>query len=144
MHLVGTEGVVYGVDASAEMLARATRRWGNRPQLHLCQDWYGEGSPAAAGELDAVLFSYSLTMAPSVGVALDRAVRDLRPGGWLGAVDFLSTVGPVGRSLLGRYPLEMGTHLRDAVANRIAEPTLSIERRSWCGLWRWFLLGGRV
>ena len=97
-----------------------------------------------AGELDAVLFSYSLTMAPSVGVALDRAVRDLRPGGWLGAVDFLSTVGPVGRSLLGRYPLEMGTHLRDAVASRIAEPTLSIERRSWCGLWRWFLLGGRV
>ena len=40
------------------------------------------------GPLDVATFSYSLTMIPDWYAALDQAIRNLRPGGALGVVDF--------------------------------------------------------
>ena len=47
------------------------------------------------GEVDAVLFSYSLSMIPPFEEVLERARLDLRPGGRIAVVDFLDAWGPV-------------------------------------------------
>lgn len=42
----------------------------------------------AMGPVDAITFSYSLTMIPDWFLALERALANLKPGGILGVVDF--------------------------------------------------------
>jgi S-adenosylmethionine-diacylgycerolhomoserine-N-methlytransferase len=44
--------------------------------------------PPDGRPVDAVFFSYSLTMIPEWFRAVDNAVAMLKPGGWLGSVDF--------------------------------------------------------
>jgi len=93
-------GLLYGLDASHEMLetaARSIARQGGRA---------GDGRPAIvlrqglAEELDArrmfgrdapfdtVFFSYCLSMIPTWPGAIDAALENLRPGGTLIIVDF--------------------------------------------------------
>jgi S-adenosylmethionine-diacylgycerolhomoserine-N-methlytransferase len=71
-------------------LLEATRRriehngWGNvRTALADATTYEPEGGP-----VDAVTFSYSLTMIPDWFAALERAAGWLRPGGTIGVVDF--------------------------------------------------------
>jgi S-adenosylmethionine-diacylgycerolhomoserine-N-methlytransferase len=79
---------VYLVDLSPSLLQRAARRIAERGWQHVhtvvadaCT--YRPPEPA-----DVVLFSYSLTMIPDWHAALLNAHAALRPGGWIGVVDF--------------------------------------------------------
>jgi S-adenosylmethionine-diacylgycerolhomoserine-N-methlytransferase len=80
---------VYLVDLSQSLLdvARkrvAEHRWSN---VRICQADATSFQPS--GELvDVVTFSYSLTMIPDWFTALEHAWRLLKPGGWIGVVDF--------------------------------------------------------
>jgi ubiquinone/menaquinone biosynthesis C-methylase UbiE len=85
---VGPAGQVVGVDASAAMLARARarvrrRRWAN---VHLVQADAGAGDPACTG-MDAVLFTYSLSIIRDWRRAWDSALAALHQGGRVAVVD---------------------------------------------------------
>ncbi len=80
---------VYLVDLTDSMLRVAKKRietngWTN---VETRQDdattWKPEDGP-----VDAILFSYSLTMIPDWFAAVDRAYEALKPGGLIGVVDF--------------------------------------------------------
>lgn len=79
---------VYVVDLATSLLDVARRRAGERGWSNIetvCAD-VCEFTPARP--VDVVTFSYSLTMIPDWFAALERAWDLLRPGGWLGVVDF--------------------------------------------------------
>jgi S-adenosylmethionine-diacylgycerolhomoserine-N-methlytransferase len=86
---------VFGIDASDQMLktARAAvARVGLAGRIRMARCLADELDPAATFGLgapfDAIVFSYTLSMIPDWGRALERAVEVLRPAGVLAVVDF--------------------------------------------------------
>jgi S-adenosylmethionine-diacylgycerolhomoserine-N-methlytransferase len=80
---------VFLVDLSLSLLdvARqrvADHRWSN---VRICESDATTFRPACE-TVDVVTFSYSLTMIPDWFAALEQAWRLLKPGGWIGVVDF--------------------------------------------------------
>jgi S-adenosylmethionine-diacylgycerolhomoserine-N-methlytransferase len=85
----------FGVDASGQMLATATRRItarGLAPRIALAAGLAEQldpkimfGTPLA---FDKIFFSYSLSMMPRWHLALDAAFNHLKPAGGLHVVDF--------------------------------------------------------
>ncbi len=79
-------GRVELVDLCAPLLEQARARAANRPNVHIVAGDATSHAPAAP--VDAVYFSYSLSMIPDWFEAIDNALRMLRPGGMVGVVDF--------------------------------------------------------
>jgi S-adenosylmethionine-diacylgycerolhomoserine-N-methlytransferase len=86
---------VFGIDASDQMLktARAAvARVGLAGRIRMARCLADELDPAATFGLgapfDAIVFSYTLSMIPDWGRALERAVEVLKPAGVLAVVDF--------------------------------------------------------
>lgn len=86
---------LYGIDASAEMLATARaklRRQIIGGRVALAQGFGETLDPRASfgfdGKFDAVVISYALSMIPAWQEVVLRAIDLLRPGGTLAIVDF--------------------------------------------------------
>jgi S-adenosylmethionine-diacylgycerolhomoserine-N-methlytransferase len=85
---------IFGIDASNEMLktARAAiARAGLSGRVRVERCLAEELDPATFGlseSFDAIVFSYTLSMIPDWGGAVDRAAEVLKPGGALVIVDF--------------------------------------------------------
>jgi S-adenosylmethionine-diacylgycerolhomoserine-N-methlytransferase len=81
-------GPVWAVDLCPPLLAKCRERIAARgwPRVEAVEADATVWTPPRP--LDAVLFSYSLTMIPPWRAALDRALANLRPGGVIGVVDF--------------------------------------------------------
>ena len=96
--LVGAEGLVCGIDASPEMVARARRKASRaRVQIDFVQG-AAESLPFADGQFDAVLSSMMLHHLPA-SVRRQCALevrRVLKPGGRVFAVDFTTAPGQKG------------------------------------------------
>jgi S-adenosylmethionine-diacylgycerolhomoserine-N-methlytransferase len=94
LNRLAPDAVLYGVDASSEMLLTAEsnlRRAGLPGRVALRQGLAEELRHGAIGPergFDAVFFSYALTMIPPWSEAVEAAIRVLRPGGRLHIVDF--------------------------------------------------------
>lgn len=88
--------------------------------------------------VDAVLFSYSLSMIPPFTEVLERARLDLRPGGRIAVVDFLDARSPVGFGLRRSHVLLGGERLETL---RRLFPSHRADVRS-TGLWRYFVFAG--
>ena len=118
---------LHGLDASALMLRTARsrlRRAGLGNRVDLRQGLAEELDRRAFGlerPFDQMLFSYSLSMMPAPPEALERAWRDLAPGGRVWVVDFSDLAGlpgPVAGALrrwLGLFHVRTGAHLREAL-----------------------------
>lgn len=74
------------VDLCEPLLARAAARARSWPNVHAVVADACTYQPSAP--VDAVYFSYALTMIPDWREAIDNALRMLKPGGCLGVVDF--------------------------------------------------------
>jgi len=86
---IATLKKVYVVDLAGSMLAVARRRaerrgWTNVETVEADVTTFRP----AEGQADVVTFSYSLTMIPDWFAAIDNAWAILKPGGWIGVVDF--------------------------------------------------------
>jgi S-adenosylmethionine-diacylgycerolhomoserine-N-methlytransferase len=77
------------VDLSPSLLQVARQRVAERgwSNVRICQADATSFQPPG-GTVDVVTFSYSLTMIPDWFAALEQAWRLLKPGGWIGVVDF--------------------------------------------------------
>ena len=92
---VGVDGAVLGVDASAEMAARASARADPLPQAEAVRADAGTLA-LATDAVDAVLASLSLSTTPAARAALEEAARVLRDGGRLVVADGYAPTGPLG------------------------------------------------
>jgi S-adenosylmethionine-diacylgycerolhomoserine-N-methlytransferase len=119
---------LYGVDASATMLATArtaVTRAGLAERIRL-QSGLAEG-PGWHGSFgldtlfDIELFSYSLSMMPNWEAALDTAITNLRPGGTIAIVDFWDQRGlPIWFARALRAWLHLfGVHPRTDLLDRL-------------------------
>ena len=86
---VATLGQLTLVDLCPSLLAQARRRWSRSPNVAVVEANACFWRPDLA--VDAVYFSYALTMIPDWQAAVDNALAMLRPGGRLGVVDFTVT-----------------------------------------------------
>ncbi|WP_295882038.1 trans-aconitate 2-methyltransferase [uncultured Thiohalocapsa sp.] len=74
------------VDLCGPLLAEARRRFADQVNVHVTEADACTWRPETP--VDAVYFSYALTMIPDWRAALDNALAMLKPGGVLGVVDF--------------------------------------------------------
>jgi S-adenosylmethionine-diacylgycerolhomoserine-N-methlytransferase len=77
------------VDLTPSLLRVADRRireqgWSNVSTVRADVTQYAPPQ----GQVDLITFSYSLTMIPAYRQAIDHALSLLKPGGWIGVVDF--------------------------------------------------------
>jgi len=81
------------VDLCAPLLEEARQRTAGMDQVHISEADACTWRPAEP--VDAVYFSYALTMIPDWAAAMDNAIAMLKPGGVLGVVDFyVSSAAP--------------------------------------------------
>jgi ubiquinone/menaquinone biosynthesis C-methylase UbiE len=86
LEAVGPTGTVVGIDASATMLARASRRADHR--VRLVHGDAGEVGVLLRGQLfDALLCTYALSVMAPWQTAWEQAFSLLRPGGRAAVVD---------------------------------------------------------
>lgn len=99
------------VDLCPALLLEARRRWCEAANVSVIEADAGVWRPAAP--VDAVYFSYALTMIPDWRQALANALAMLRPGGRLAVVDF--TLGAhqsrLARAFWRRWFAHDGVHL---------------------------------
>jgi S-adenosylmethionine-diacylgycerolhomoserine-N-methlytransferase len=95
LHRLHPAAKLYGLDASARMLATAGRSMVRRnfaAAIMLCQCLAEDLSHQKVFEsdepFDVIFFSYSLSMMPTWPAALDAAMANLKPGGRIYIVDF--------------------------------------------------------
>lgn len=131
---------VVGIEPSAPMRRRALARLERHSLAGVVDlDPRPYGSHAAfEGAADAVLFSYSLSMIPPFEEVLDRARKDLRPGGRIAVVDFLDARGPM-RFGLRRSHVFLGSERLSALRRLFPRHHEAIRS---VGLWSWFLFEG--
>jgi len=133
---------VIAVEPSPDMRHRAQRRvaklaasarvtWDTRP--------YGTPSSTRAN-VDAVVFSYSLSMIPEFESAVERAEVDLAPGGQIAVVDFVSARWRPFGDFLTRCHVDLGEERLEFLQQRFPQHTLSLRRGP---LWSYFLFWGR-
>jgi S-adenosylmethionine-diacylgycerolhomoserine-N-methlytransferase len=132
---------VIGIEPSAPMRERAERRIARSGLVdRVALDPRPYGTHAGyERRVDAILFSYSLTMIPPYREVLQQAARDLRAGGRLVVVDFLDARAPVSWGLTASHVFLGGERL---AALRRLFPDHDARVRS-AGLWRYFLFVGR-
>jgi S-adenosylmethionine-diacylgycerolhomoserine-N-methlytransferase len=74
------------VDLCEPLLEQARFKWQGYEQIHL---HVGDATSFRTPEpVDVAYFSYALTMIPDWFQAIENAIDNLKPGGWLGVVDF--------------------------------------------------------
>ncbi len=133
-----------GVDVSADMLRRATRRTTSfSKRVFLFEKPYTTGSFNLSVRPDVVCCSYALTMFnPGWEEALDRAWLDLPPGGLIAVADFHDTSSHFFRRWMARNHVRMDGHLLPALTKRFEPVTLDV-RPAAGGLWQYFVFVGR-
>ena len=133
---------VVGIEPSAAMRRRAAeriRRRGLDSAVALDPRAYGTHAEYE-GQAHRILFSYSLSMIPPFGDVLERARRDLVPGGRLVVVDFLDATGPVAAGLR-RSHVHLGSGRLDALVRLLPAHEVRIGS---VGLWRFYRFVGEA
>jgi len=124
------------VDLCPPLLEVARRRWGAAPNVEVVQGDACTWRPPdlQTAPLDAVVFSYSLTMIPDWSAAIDNALALLKPGGRLAVVDFTLAPGQgaIARAFWRHWFRHDGVRLDarhpERLAQRLPEHTLSYHR----------------
>ncbi len=136
LRLAATGARVMGVEPATPMRRRCQarlQRAGLGARVRLDARPYGSHDDYR-GQLDGLLFSYSLTMIPPFERVLDQAVADLRPGGCISVVDFLDARPPVSTGL-ARSHVHLGMARLDALRARFPRHACVVRA---LGLWRFF------
>ncbi len=130
-----------GMDVSADMLDIARRRLPG--QIDLIAAPYGEGKYEWQGALDAILFSYSLTMInPQWSELLEAAYRDLKPGGYIAVVDFHYSSKEWFRRHMSNHHVRMEGHLLPVLEQRFATIYRSVKS-AYGGVWEYVQFVGK-
>lgn len=147
LNRVGPQGEVLAVDCSAPMIKRCRKRirdndWTN---VRLIDREYGS-VPISSGQADAVVMSYSLSMIPYWEEALEGALRDLRPGGRIGVLDFYlenRTAITMGFSeWMARNHVMLDRPYLENLSS-VFRPIRCVTRKAFGGLWSFYRFVGK-
>lgn len=134
---------LHGVDVSEDMLDKAQKRlqaWGERIDLY--QGAYEKGEQRFTGNIDLVLFSYSLTMInPQYAELIEQAASDLKPGGLIAVVDFHNSRFGWFKRHMGKNHVRMDSHL-PPVLERFFQTSLLETPAAYGGVWNYLLYIG--
>jgi ubiquinone/menaquinone biosynthesis C-methylase UbiE len=102
---VGSTGTVYGIDASPEMLARASRKAARTGLDVIFRNGAAQALPFADGQFDAVLSTLTLHHLPRTArqQCAGEMRRVLKPGGRALVVDFGGSAGQQDEGLLAHF-----------------------------------------
>lgn len=133
-----------GMDVSAEMLDKARKTVGpHDPLTELIQKPYTPDDSTLTGQLDAILFSYSLTMInPQWKDLLQKAREDLKPGGVIAAVDFHDSPFQWFKTHMANNHVKMEGHLKP-VLESLFSPITNTVKHAYFGIWQYLLFTGR-
>jgi S-adenosylmethionine-diacylgycerolhomoserine-N-methlytransferase len=140
--LAASGAAVVGIECTKAMRRLALARVGRSllaGRVQIDGRPYGTHS-GYEGKADGILFSYSLSMIPPFAAVLDRAKRDLRPGGRIVVVDFLEAKAPVAHGLEQSH-VELGPERCLRLQRLFPEHRLEVVS---VGLWRYFLFVGEA
>jgi len=132
-----------GVDCSPAMLAQARaklERRGFDPGPGMLEERPYGSHDGYRGSLDAIVFSYSLSMMPPYGEVLAAAVDDLRPGGQIAVVDFLGSQHSLVSAWLGANHVRLGDERLRELTRLLPKHRVSVRRGA---LWSYYLFWGR-
>lgn len=138
------EAKLTGLDVSPDMIRLSQKRtqpFGDRVQLR--QQPYGRENSPFDQPLDAILFSYSLTMInPQWSELLDQALLDLHPGGYIGVVDFHDSAQPWFKAHMSNHHVRMDGHLLPQL-RRDFVPVRQKVGSAYLGVWQYLLFIGQ-
>ncbi len=133
-----------GLDVSPHMLhkaRRATQSLGSR--IKLLEKAYTFGDDAHTGQLDAVLFSYSLSMInPQWESLIQQARQDLRAGGFIALADFHNSRFPWFKQHMGNNHVRMDGQLMPVLEREFETLTAEV-RLAYGGVWEYCVFVGR-
>jgi len=139
---IGPEGEVFAVDCARPMLERCAERirkkaWSN---VRLIDREYGS-APVTGGGADAVLMSYSLSMIPDWEDVIDCAVRELKPAGRIGVVDFRLGNGAPAVAGFERWMTRNHVSIKRPYIEKLSStlhPLRCVTRKAFGGLWSYY------
>lgn len=135
---------ITGMDVSRDMYEIALTKmqpFGNRIKLQ--NRPYHFNDRTREGQVDIILFSYTLTMInPQWQDLLQRAYLDLKPGGRLLVVDFHDSKYPFFKTHMSHHHVRMDGHLLPVL--REFNPVHQKVQSAYFGLWEYVeFVGGR-
>lgn len=132
-----------GLDVSQDMINIATKRFRQTPeQVDLIAAPYQKGDTQFNNSLDAILFSYSLTMInPQWTSLLEQALEDLKPGGKIAVVDFYNSRFQWFKNHMGNHHVRMDGHLLP-VLQELFKEKWSAVKPAYGGVWHYFYYVG--
>ena len=144
MALSYPQAQLIGLDVSTHMLNKArqnTAPFGDRVSLEARP--YSLGDPFFHSKLDAVVFSYSLTMInPQWRELLQQAKTDLKPGGFIAVTDFHDSRFAWFKRHMGNNHVRMDGHLLPVLRTEFTGLYDQIKP-AYGGLWSYFVFVGK-
>jgi len=133
-----------GLDASSDMTNIARKQtiaFGERVTVENRPYIFGESQYNE--QMDAILFSYSLTMInPQSRDLILQSKRDLKPGGIVAVVDFYDSRFPWFKRHMGNHHVRMDGHLTPLLQAEFETELLEIKP-AYGGVWHYFMYLGR-
>jgi len=133
-----------GLDVSADMIDKSRQNTKNAAnRVTLVEKPYVLGETQFTNQVDAILFSYSLTMInPQWNDLLAQAQHDLKPGGVVAVVDFYNSRYQWFKKHMGNNHVRMDGHLLP-VLRADFEPLVEEINSAYGGVWKYFLFVGK-
>lgn len=135
---------ITALDVSEEMIEKAsekTAHFGER--VRLLAEPYGKNCTAVDAPLDAVLFSYSLTMInPQWQEVILQAKTDLKAGGYIAVVDFHRSQFGWFESHMGNNHVRMDGHLLPFLQAHFKTVKMQ-EKKAYAGVWEYLMFVGQ-
>ncbi len=135
---VGPRGHVLGLECSKSLGLRAEKL--QCPGLQVLRQSF-EQHPLAPNSLDAIVFSYSLSMMPAYQQAIQQSLLALRPGGQILVLDFLHCRLNWLAGLMGKMHVQLGEQRHELLQQSFQGPETQVHR-AYGGLWSWYFLQG--
>ncbi|MEM9260149.1 MAG: methyltransferase domain-containing protein [Bacteroidota bacterium] len=137
------EAQLTGMDVSKDMLGIARRKFANQESVILLEQPYERKFYSWTGKLDAILFSYSLTMInPQWQELIQQAYKDLRPGGVIAVADFHDSNWPGFKRHMGGHHVRMDGHLLPVLASNFQTVVAQVSD-AYLGVWEYLLYVGK-
>ncbi|WP_353484700.1 methyltransferase domain-containing protein [Haliscomenobacter sp.] len=133
-----------GLDVSTDMVElskKNTLAFGER--VNVLEQPYTLGDTAWNGQLDLVLFSYSLTMInPQWKDLILQAKADLKPGGYVAVTDFHDSRNLWFKKHMANNHVRMDSHLTPLLIQEFT-PVVNLVKLAYLGVWEYMVFVGR-
>lgn len=135
--------LVFGLDISETMIEKSGKKSDRLPNVRLINEPYGFTSRNRPEKLDAIVFSYTLSMInPQWSALIDAAQHDLRTGGHIAVVDFeYSRFGWFRRHMQNNH-VRMEKHLVPYLEDKFF-PIYELSQFAYGRAWQYFTFIGK-